>query len=84
MNGPSERFERRCKLAREELFAGAGLARDEHVDIGRGDLFHATKHLLQARAAADDVAEALRLELFGDAIAIGGELVEEDRVLQNE
>jgi hypothetical protein len=72
------------QLARDELLAGARLARDEHVDVRARHLVHALVDLAQARAAADDVAEAPAAERLLHARFVGGELVQQDGVLQDE
>ena len=45
--------------ARDQLLAGAGLARDEHGRIGRRDGLDLLQHAPQRGAAADDVLEQL-------------------------
>ena len=47
------------ELARDELLAGAGLAGDEHADVGGRDLLQLAEDLEHRRAGADDLAEAL-------------------------
>jgi hypothetical protein len=60
------------KLACDELLPGASFASDQHADVRDGHLFDTPKNLEKARATADDVTEALRIELLGHPIAIGG------------
>ena len=72
------------ELARDELFARPGLARDEDGDVGGGDLLQLAKDFHHRRAHADDVAEALVLELRREAILVGTESVQEHRVLQDQ
>jgi hypothetical protein len=45
--------------ARHQLFAGAGLAFDQHRDSGRGGAVHQTQHLAHRRTGSDDVAKAV-------------------------
>ena len=71
-------------LARDELLAGAGLAGDEHRDVGGGDLLDLLEDLLHRRARADDVAEAHLLELLGQELVVELELVDEQRVADDE
>jgi hypothetical protein len=52
-NGPSRRCERPW-TARDDLFAGAGLAEDEHRDVGRRDLVDERHDLSQAALLPDD------------------------------
>ena len=63
------------ELSGEQLLARTGFARDQNVDVGRRNLLNSPKDLLQARTTPDDVAKSLRLELLGDAITVGRELV---------
>ena len=50
-NGPFGAVAAAVQLARDQLLAGAGLARDEHVDVGGGDLLQLAEHLQHRRAA---------------------------------
>ena len=48
--GPAHALAAAVELARDELLAGAGLAGDEHADVGRGDLLQLAEHLHHRRA----------------------------------
>ncbi len=65
-------------LARDELLARAGLARDEDADVGRRDLLKLAEHLQHRRADADDLAEALVLELGGELLLVGAQGVDSE------
>src|SRR6185436_20444014 len=49
-------------LPRDQLLAGAGLAGDEHGDVGRGHLLDLAEDLLHGRRRAQDLAEAHALD----------------------
>ena len=72
------------ELLRDELLAGARLARDEDADVGAGDLLELAEHLEHRRARADDLAELLVVELGDELGLVGAERVQEHRVLQDE
>ncbi len=70
--------------AGDELLAGAGLAVDEHGDVGARDLLHAVVDLDHLRARADDLAEPHVLEALGQLGLLGAQLVEQLRVLDEQ
>ena len=72
------------QLAGDQLLAGAGLADDQHRDVGGGDLLDLPVHLLHPGAAPEDVAEALLLQPLAEAAVVGAQLVEQQRVLHQE
>ena len=55
--------------ARDQLLAGAALARDQHDRVGRRDLHDARQHVADRLRAADDVLEVVALlELLGEEL----------------
>ena len=51
--------------AGKQLLAGSRLAEQQHRRVGAGNLAHAVERILQDRAVADDLVEAVqRLDLF--------------------
>src|SRR5262249_37092856 len=71
-------------LSRDEFFARAGLAGDEHRNIGGRDFLELSEHFHHRRTDADDVAKALVLQLGGELLLVGAKSAEEHRVLKNE
>ena len=70
MNGLLARGERAVDLARDQLLAGAGLAGDQHRDVGGRDLLDLAEHLLHRRRRADDLAEADLLEALVQQLVV--------------
>ena len=68
--------------ARDQLLAGAALARDQHRAVGARDLRHDVEHAAQRAAVADDVLEAvLRAQLALQRAVLGLEATVLDRLL---
>ena len=53
-------------LARDELLARAGLAGDQHGDVGAGDLIDLLEHLDHGRARTDDRAKLHLIQALGE------------------
>ena len=84
MNGPLARSDAAVDLPGQHLLAGAGLAADEHRDVGAGHLLDAPEDLAHPRARADELAEARFLELLAQLGALEAQLVQEQRVADDQ
>ena len=74
--GPLGARRRLVDGARDDVLAAAGLAADEHGQIGRRDALEHTEHLAHAHRASDHVAEGVARadrHLFGASL-VGEEL----------
>ena len=71
-------------LPRDDLLAGAGLAGDEHRDVGRRDLLDPPVDLAHRRARADELAVLLRLDRLLQRDVLAPQRVEQHRVLHEQ
>ena len=83
-NGPLARGEPAVDLLGDELLAGAGLAGDEHADVGAGDLLDPLVDLDHLRTRADDLAELDVVEPLLQADRVAAQLVDQLGVLDEQ
>ena len=84
-NGPFARGSTAVELARDELLAGAGLAGDEHADVGAWRPSGACGRPPSSTGTTPMISpKLLVLELGGELLLVGAEGVEEHRVLEDE